>query len=135
MQPFGRIGFVTIRSKMKRKLSKRSYKAIMVGISKHHYRNSYYMYNTETRRIVICRDFTWAPFVRPDFNEGFDEVLRPKMNDKDNEEPNVNIESSDGRQINGLTMMDDATGWLEIIPIPNKSNKEIAYLVDSEWFC
>ena len=95
MQPFGRIGFVTIRSKMKRKISKRSYKAIMAGIPKRHSRNSYYMDNTKTRRIVISRDIKWAPFARPDFNEGLDEVLRPKMNDKDNEEPNANIESSD----------------------------------------
>ena len=35
------------------------------------------------------------PFVRPDFNEGLDEVLRPKMNDKDNEKPDMNIELSD----------------------------------------
>ena len=38
-------------------------------------------------------------------------------------------------QISALTMMDDATRWLEIIPISNKNCKEIAYLVDSEWFC
>ena len=85
MQPFGRIRFVTIRSKMKRKLSKRSYKAIMVVIPKHHSTNSYYTCNTETRRIVIGRDITWAPFVRPHINEGLDEVWRRKMNDKENE--------------------------------------------------
>ena len=95
MQTFGRIGFVTITSKMKRKLSKRSYKAIMVGIPKHHLRNSYYMYNTETKRIVICRDIIWASFERPDFNKGLDEVFRPKINDENNEEPDVNIELSD----------------------------------------
>ena len=78
---------------MKRKLPKRSHKAIMVGIPKHRSRNSYYMYNTKTRRIVISRGIIWAPFVRPNFNEGLDEVLRP--NDKGNEEPNVNIDLSD----------------------------------------
>ena len=48
MQPFGRIGFVTIRNKTKKKLSKRSYKAILVGIPRHHSNNNYYMYNAET---------------------------------------------------------------------------------------
>ena len=32
-------------------------------------------------------------------------------------------------------MMDDATGWIEIIYITNKRSREIVYLVDSEWFC
>ena len=55
LQPFERIGFVTIRSRMKKKLDKQSYKAIMVGIPKHHSNNNYYMYNVETRRIIISR--------------------------------------------------------------------------------
>ena len=66
----------------------------MVGIPKHHSRDNYYMYNIETKRIVISRDIIRAPFVRPDFNKGLDEVLRSKINDE-NEEPNVNIKSSD----------------------------------------
>ena len=82
MQPFGRIGYVTVRNQMKRKLCKRSYKAIMVGILKHHSRDSYYMYNIKAKRIIISRDIIWAPFVRPDFNKGIDEVLGPKINDE-----------------------------------------------------
>ena len=77
MQPFGRIGFVTIRNKMKRKLSKRSFKAIMVGIPKHHSNDNYYMYNPETKRIIISRDIKWAPFERPTFYEGLEEILKP----------------------------------------------------------
>ena len=34
-----------------------------------------------------------------------------------------------------LTIIDKASVWLEIIPIPNKLSKNIALLVDSEWFC
>ena len=52
---------------------------------------------------MISKDITWATFVRPDFNEGLDEVLRPKMDDKDNEEPNVNIELSDKDEIGSET--------------------------------
>ena len=38
-------------------------------------------------------------------------------------------------QILCLTMIDEACGWPEIIPIVNKQSKNIAELVDSEWFC
>ena len=34
-----------------------------------------------------------------------------------------------------LTMIDEAAGWPEIVPIKNKESKNIAELVDSEWFC
>ena len=86
LQPFGRIGFVTTRSRMKKKLDKRSYKAIMVGIPKHHSNNNYYMYNVETKRIIISRDIRWAPFTRPSFYEGLDEVIRPDTNREDQDE-------------------------------------------------
>ena len=45
IQPFGRMGFVTIRTKIKRKLAKRSFKAFMVGKPKNHARDAYYMYD------------------------------------------------------------------------------------------
>ena len=47
----------------------------------------------------------------------------------------LNIKQKETIQINALTMMDDATGWLEIIPIMNKQSKEIVLLLDREWFC
>ena len=34
-----------------------------------------------------------------------------------------------------LTMIDEASGWPEIMPIKNKESKNIAELTDSEWFC
>ena len=33
-----------------------------------------------------------------------------------------------------VTMMDEATTWIEIMPIDNKKSEDIALLVDSEWF-
>ena len=39
------------------------------------------------------------------------------------------------KSIWALTMMDEATSWVEIIPISNKESKTITSLVDSEWFC
>ena len=72
-------GFVTIGSRIKKKLDKRSYEAIMVGIPKHHSNDTYYMYKVETRIIILSRDIRWAPFIRPWFYEGLNEVLRPDV--------------------------------------------------------
>ena len=85
------------------KLKNRSYKAIMVGIPKHHSNDNYYMYNVETKRIIISRDIRSAPFTRRTFYEGLDVVIRPDMNrkiqdenvqqiDKDEEEEESNPE-------------------------------------------
>ena len=38
-------------------------------------------------------------------------------------------------QIWALTIVDEGSGWPEVIPIENKKSKEIALLVDAEWFC
>ena len=38
-------------------------------------------------------------------------------------------------QIFCLTMIDEASGWPEIMPIKNKESKNIAELTNSEWFC
>ena len=77
MQQFIRNGFVTIRNRMKQKLSKRSFKVIMVGITRHHSNDNYYMYNPETKRIIISRDISWALFERPTFYDGLEEILKP----------------------------------------------------------
>ena len=50
------------------------------------------MYNVKTRRSIISRDIQWAPFIRPSFNEGLDEVLRPDVN---REIQNENAQQSD----------------------------------------
>ena len=77
MQPFGRIGFVAIRNRMKKKLSKRNFRAIMVGIPRHHSNGNYYVYNSEMKRIIISRDIRWAPFVRQTFYDELEEILEP----------------------------------------------------------
>lgn len=45
------------------------------------------------------------------------------------------LEKKVRKSVWALTMMDEATSWIEIIPISNKESKTIALLVDSEWFC
>ena len=67
IQPFGRMGFVTIRTKIRRKLAKRSFKAFMVRKPKNHARDAYYMYNPKTCKVIISRDIQWAPYNRPKF--------------------------------------------------------------------
>ena len=34
-----------------------------------------------------------------------------------------------------LTMIDEASTWPEIMPITNKESRNIAEIVDAEWFC
>ena len=92
LQPFGRIGFVTIRSRMKKKLDKRCSKAIMVGIPKYNSSDNYHMYNVKTKRIIISRDIKQAPFIRPSFHKGLDNALRPDVN---REIQNENAQQSD----------------------------------------
>ena len=78
MQSFGRIGFVTIRNRMKKNLSKTSFKAIMVGILRHHSNDNHYMYNPEIKQIIISRDIRWEPFERPTFYDALEEILKPQ---------------------------------------------------------
>ena len=35
------------------------YKAIMVGYSKNHTRDTYKLYNPETKRVIMSRDIKW----------------------------------------------------------------------------
>ena len=53
---FGRIGYVTNRSKIKSKMSSRSFKAIMVGYAKEHSSDTFRMYNPTTRKVILTRD-------------------------------------------------------------------------------
>ena len=67
---------------MKKKLDKRSCKAIMLGIPKYQSSNNYYMYNVKIRRIISSRNIKWAPFIRPCFYEHLNEVLRLDLIEK-----------------------------------------------------
>jgi hypothetical protein len=61
MQPFGRIGFVTDKTKIKAKLDDRSFKCFFVGYADNHARDAYRMYNPVTKRVIVTRDvFKWG---------------------------------------------------------------------------
>ena len=85
IQPFERMGFVTIRTKIKKKLAKRSFKAFMVGKPKHHSKGAFYMYNPKTRKVIISRDIQWAPFQRPNFMENMDGIIKGDHTSKSEE--------------------------------------------------
>ncbi len=67
LQPFGRIGYVTIRKKFKAVWKEKSEKHLMVGYAKNHSNDTYRMYNPVTRRVSQTRDVgTWAEWSRVD---------------------------------------------------------------------
>ena len=45
------------------------------------------------------------------------------------------VEKTVRAQIWALTMVHEALTWIEIVNIENKTSKNIALLVDAEWFC
>ena len=71
LQPFGRIGYVTIRQKFKAVWKQKSVKHIMVGYAKNHTADTYRMYNPVTRRVSESRDVnTWAEWSRVNPKKG-----------------------------------------------------------------
>ena len=57
---FGPIGYVTKQDKFKNKITYKISKAIMVGCTSNHTRNTYKLYNPETKRVILTRDVKWA---------------------------------------------------------------------------
>ena len=67
---FGRIGYVTDRTKIKAKMKPRSRRCIMVGYADNHSPDTYLMYNPKTRYVIMSRDIRWADFNRPQPHDG-----------------------------------------------------------------
>jgi hypothetical protein len=57
---WGRIGYVTNRTKIKKKWSEKSWPGVMVGYADDHAPDVYRMFNLETQRVVLTRDIQWA---------------------------------------------------------------------------
>ena len=60
---FGRIGFVTIRNSIRRKVKPKSIKCIFVGYAPHHTSDTYKMYNPVTGKLILSRDIRWLDWV------------------------------------------------------------------------
>ena len=83
---FGRIAYVTKRDKIKKKIMEKTYKAIMVGYPDNHKRDTYYMYNPETKRVTMTRDVKWVEWKMTDtaeklnmFRDSNEEYLVPDI--------------------------------------------------------
>ena len=56
LQPFGRVAYITNRSKIKAKLEPKSFKCIFVGYSDDHSGDTYKFYNPSTKQTILSRD-------------------------------------------------------------------------------
>ena len=105
---FGRIGYVTIRTKIQGKLKPRSKRCIMVGYAENHAPDTYLMYDPRTRKVIMSRDIRWADFDRPSAKINLDlyenredisvhdgEVIDPKLYHGDPNVPNPLLDNKD----------------------------------------
>ena len=122
---FGRVGYVTIRQKIKAKWMERSFKAVHVGFAENHADDTYKFYNPKTNRMFTSRDVVWDGWKRtnpkadmqkifeqyPDLRDepaGLDDKERELVDDPDKDDAHVIPEddtavsnSTAGRKIGG----------------------------------
>ena len=60
LQPFGRVGYVTKHTKIRKKFTKKSTKCICLGNAKNHVADVYRVYDTVTKSTKFSRDIKWA---------------------------------------------------------------------------
>ena len=60
LQPFRRVGYVTKRTKIRKKFTEKSTKCICLSNAKNHAADVYRVYNTETKSTKCSRDIKWA---------------------------------------------------------------------------
>ena len=56
---FGRIGYVTKREIFKNQMTDKTFKVIMVRYAGNHTRDTYKLYNLETKRVIMTIDVKW----------------------------------------------------------------------------
>ena len=80
---FGRIGYVTDRTKIKSKMSPRSFKAIMIGYAKEHSKDTFRMFNPSTRKVIMTRDIIWSDWepAQPEEEMPVEEVKENRKNE------------------------------------------------------
>ena len=127
LQPFGRVGYVTDRTKIKGKLTERSTKCMYVGHAKNHAGDVYRMYNPETNSTLFSRDVKWHEWhghkgptddlalLRPDVEDVSErEVLEDKANRAaDPPIPNIHV-IPDEELDEGRTTFDDGDDGHEV---------------------
>ena len=63
---FGRIGYVTIRTKIKKKMVDKTFKCINLGPADDHSEDCYRLYNPQTQNVILSRDVRWAAWETTD---------------------------------------------------------------------
>ena len=91
---FGRIGYVAIRKKILGKSKPRSKKCVMIGYAENHSADTYILYDTEKRSVIMSRDIRWADFERPYASDDLD-LYRSR---EENEQPQRHIDSTDNTE-------------------------------------
>ena len=99
LQQFGRVGFVTIRKKLQKKLVKKSMRCVMVGYAENHANDTYMMFNPRTNRIILSRDIRWADFDRPTPQEGMG-MFKNKCNTSEDDQEFLATSSDDDSEVN-----------------------------------
>jgi hypothetical protein len=109
LQPFGRIGYVTKRNKIKRKFSEKSVKCICLGHAENHAEDVYRTYNTETNSTQFSRNIKWADWHGgPEPTENIDEIGKREEIPVENENDDSNDENEPmTRTNNSATITDD----------------------------
>ena len=62
---YGQKGWVTNRTKIKKKLASKATKCIMIGYAGDHAGDTYRMYNPTTNRVIMTRDIKWDDWNSP----------------------------------------------------------------------
>ena len=80
---FGRVGYVTIRQKIKSKWMERSFTAVHVGFADNHADDTYKFYNPKTRRMFTSRDVVWNDWKRTNPKEAMQKIFEQYPDLKD----------------------------------------------------
>ena len=66
---FGCISYVTKRYKFNNKMIDKTFEAIMVGYTDNNTKDTYKLYNPDTKRFIMTRDVKWADWTMPDTSD------------------------------------------------------------------
>ena len=66
---FGCIRYVTKQEKFKKQIIDKVFKAIMVGYAENNTRDTYKLFNLETKRVIMTRDINWEDWKNTDAAE------------------------------------------------------------------
>jgi hypothetical protein len=85
---FGRLGYVTDKSKIKSKLAPKAIKCVFVGYAFNHSAHTYRLYNPKSRHIILSRDFRWDNWNTKDPKQALREHRQVYMQHLVNNNPN-----------------------------------------------